>query len=88
MAMQSLEKRIAELEAKGFADATDHIMFIHFVGMDEEEQPIQRIHGGVREWSVMPGETDETFKARVLNEDADRQPAKGCIKCYNCDSWM
>ena len=56
--------------------------------MGETEQPIRRISGGGREWHLMPGETDETFKARVLREDDDRQPAKGCIKCYTCDGWV
>lgn len=83
----NLQKRVAELEAKASTETTDRFIFIHFVGMDEDEPPIQRISGSGREWHVMPGETDETFKERVLREDADQQPAKGCFKCYTCDNW-
>lgn len=47
---------------------TDDVMFIHFIGMGEASEEIQRITHRGQEWQRLPGESEQALKDRAEQE--------------------
>lgn len=70
--MQSLEKRIAALEAARPA-MEGEVIFLSFVTMDETDKEIYKVCASWvadegRQWTRESGETEDEFKERVSRE--------------------
>ena len=80
--MQSLEKRIAELEAA--SPAIDNtVMFLSFVDMGEVDKELYKLRDSWpgdkgQHWTREPGESEEAFKARASRE-VKRSPHRATL---------
>jgi len=78
----TLEKRIEALEQANPTDK-EPPMFIRFVGMDAEPEPIERITHGGKTWERHPDESEQDLKNRALLETAPPKP--GCRTVFLCN---
>jgi len=79
--MASLNHRISKLEQASPCESIGP-MFIHFVGMDNEDE-IQRITNGNQAWQRQPNESEQGLKDRAEREVQPPLVA-GCITVFLC----
>jgi len=80
--MPTLEKRIEALE-QAIPTDKEPPLFIRFVGMDAEAEPIERITHGGKAWERQTDESEQDLKDRALLETATPKP--GCRTVFLCN---
>jgi hypothetical protein len=79
--MQTLERRLTALEQASPTTNTEPV-FIHIVGLGNEDAEIQRITQGGKEWKRQPGDTESILKDRATGEAMP--PRAGCRTVFLC----
>lgn len=76
--MQSLEKRIAELEKASSTGEVPTTIVIRFLSPENGNKEIQELHDwqGDQQWQRQPGETEQALIDRATNEV--RRNGAGC----------
>lgn len=63
--MPTLDRRIAELEAKTTSRDEKWVFLVRLVGMDCEVKPLTQITHNDQTWHILPGESEDDFTERV-----------------------
>ena len=86
--MQSLEKRIADLEKAGATDNVPTDIVVRFVTSGNLDDELQEIHDwkNGQQWKRLPGETEQELEKRATSEVTRNGPGSALLMAGGLES--